>query len=242
MVLGLIEVRDLIKDYPLRHGFFRAVDSVSFQLRRGERMAVMGPNGSGKSTLIRLLGGIELPTSGKVTRSMSISWPLGFFGGVVGGLTGLDNIRFICRIYDAPLKETKEIVEDFSELGDFLLEPVRTYSSGMLAKFAFGLSVAINFDCYLIDEVLAVGDTRFQQKCRDLLFGGHPERSFIIATHIPEIVREFSDRVLLMRHGKGKVFSDLELAIAIYNDFGKQVRTGHKMYMMSTAKRRVPAH
>ena len=128
-------------------------------------MALLGRNGAGKSTLIKLIGGVELPTAGKITRQMSVSWPLGFAGGFQGSLTGYDNARFIARIYNRSYKDLKVFVEYFTEMGRQLKMPVKTYSSGMRARLAFALSLAIEFDCYLIDEILLVGDQNFQRKC-----------------------------------------------------------------------------
>jgi capsular polysaccharide transport system ATP-binding protein len=213
----MLRVTDVVKEYPLKGRNLRAVNGVSFTLHEGERLGIMGHNGSGKSTLIRLIGGSELPTEGQIEYGMSVSWPIGLAGGGFGvGLTGMDNIRFICRIYGAPFRQVRDFVADFSELGNFLYEPVRIYSMGMLAKFFFGLSLAIEFDCYLTDEVFAVGDTRFQKKCHEELFVRKKDKAFIIATHVPELIKQYCSKVLVMRAGCGKVFTDVDTAIEIY--------------------------
>jgi len=214
----LIKVSEVVKEYPLKGGNFRALDHISFTLEKGERIALLGHNGSGKSTLIRLLGGTELPTSGVIDFNMRVSWPIGLADGLAGSLTGTDNIRFISRIHGVPFNKVYDFVADFSELGPFLYEPVRSYSAGMVAKLFFGLSLAIEFDCYLIDELFAVGDVRFQQKCRDELFGRNADKSFIIATHHAELAKEFCSKALVLKAGRGKVFSDVEVALEIYRD------------------------
>jgi capsular polysaccharide transport system ATP-binding protein len=216
----MIRVSGLCKDYHSETGtgHHRVLSDISFSVAPGEKIAVLGRNGAGKSTLIRLIGGLELPTAGTIEREMSISWPVGLAGGVAGGMTGNDNIRFICRVYDKPFKELREYVDDFAELGKFLSEPVRTYSAGMRARLNFALSVAIDFDCYLIDEIIAVGDQRFQRRSHEELFEKRADRSLILAAHVPEIVKGYCHRALVLHRGRGKVFEDLDLALDIYQD------------------------
>jgi capsular polysaccharide transport system ATP-binding protein len=213
----MIRVVDLCKDYPVEGGMHRVLNEISFELERGEKIAVLGRNGAGKSTLIRLLGGVELPTRGSIELSMSLSWPVGLGGGVLSQLTGNDNIRFISRIYGKPFKELRDFVEDFAQLGHFLSEPVLTYSAGMRGRLNFALSLGIDFDCYLIDEVLAVGDQRFQQRSREELFEKRADRSLILASHISEFIMSYCSRALVLHRGRGKMFENIGLALDIYN-------------------------
>ena len=162
----MIELTDITKVYRTRRGVHTVLDGVNLIIHPGDKIGIIGRNGAGKSTLIRLLSGAESPTSGQIYRDMSISWPLAFSGAFQGSLTGMDNLRFICRIYDVDIDYVKAFTEDFSELGQYLYEPVKRYSSGMKARLAFALSLAVEFDCYLIDEVIAVGDSRFSAKCK----------------------------------------------------------------------------
>jgi capsular polysaccharide transport system ATP-binding protein len=206
------------KEYRTEGKIHRVLSDVSFAVRRGEKLAVLGRNGAGKSTLIRLLGGVELPTSGRIAQTMSISWPLGLTGGFQGSLTGNDNMRFIARVYNKPFEDIKDYVEDFAELGKYLSEPVKIYSIGMRARFAFALSLAIDFDCYLIDEIIAAGDQRFQRRSHEELFEKRADRSMILASHMGEIVRTYCSRALVLHHGRGNLFSDIDLALQVYND------------------------
>jgi capsular polysaccharide transport system ATP-binding protein len=214
----MIRAIDVTKDYQTEGRVHRALSSVSFTLGKGEKLAVIGRNGAGKSTLIRLLGGVELPTSGKIEQTMSLSWPIGLTGGFQGSLTGNDNMRFIARIYNKPFDRIKDYVEDFAELGKFLSEPVKTYSLGMRARFAFALSLAIDFDCYLIDEVIAAGDQRFQRRSHEELFEKRADRSLILASHMGEFIKSYCSRALVLHHGRGNLFSDIDLALQVYND------------------------
>jgi capsular polysaccharide transport system ATP-binding protein len=213
----MISAIDVTKDYRTEGRFHRVLSNVSFTVDKGEKLALLGHNGAGKSTLIRLIGRVELPTSGKVEQTMSVSWPIGLAGGYHGSLTGNDNMRFIARVYNKPFAEVKDYVEDFAELGKFLSEPMRTYSTGMRARFMFALSLAIDFDCYLIDEVIAAGDQRFQRRSREELFEKRADRSMILASHINEIVKAYCSRALVLHRGRAKVFTDLDLALDIYN-------------------------
>jgi len=211
-----IQAIDLAKEFHTQVGTHRVLNGISFRVHKGERMAILGRNGAGKSTLIQILSGMQLPTRGRIERGLRMSWPLALTGGFAGELTGYDNVRFIARLYNARFKETYEYVKDFTELGELMHVPVRLYSSGMRARLAFALSLAIDFECYLIDEVLAVGDHKFAQKCHFELFEARPQRAMIMATHSMETVKEFCSSALVLKGGRGKVFTDLDLAASIY--------------------------
>ena len=213
----MIKVNEVCKDYPSEIGGYRRVlNEISFDLARGEKIAILGRNGAGKSTLIRLLGGIELPTKGAIERTMSMSWPVALGGGVHGILTGNDNIRFIARVYGKPFQQLRDFVDDFAQLGKFLSEPVKTYSTGMAGRLNFALSLAVEFDCYLIDEVLAAGDHGFQVRCHEELFEKRADRALILASHVPDFIKSYCSRALVLHRGRGKVFDDLDLALEIY--------------------------
>jgi capsular polysaccharide transport system ATP-binding protein len=211
-----IEVIDLVKEFETEHGKRRVLDGVSFTVGMGERIAVLGRNGAGKSTLIQILSGLLRPTSGRIERGLRMSWPLALGGGFEGDLTGYDNVRFISRIYNAPFRETYEYVESFTELGRHLHVPVRFYSSGMRMRLAFALSLAIDFECFLIDEVILVGDKRFQQKCHFEIFENRRHCAMILAIHATDMVHNFCNSALVLKNGRGRVFTDLQLATDIY--------------------------
>jgi capsular polysaccharide transport system ATP-binding protein len=214
----MIRATEISKEYRTEGRVHRVLNDISFTVSKGEKIAVLGRNGAGKSTLIRLLGRVELPTGGTIERTMSLSWPIGLTGGFQGSLTGNDNMRFIARIYNKPFADIKAYVDDFAELGKYLSEPLKTYSIGMRARFAFALSLAIDFDCYLIDEVIAAGDQRFQRRSHEELFEKRIDRALILASHSGDIIRSYCSSALILHRGRGKVFPDLDLALRIYND------------------------
>ncbi|MCP1275058.1 ATP-binding cassette domain-containing protein [Gluconobacter albidus] len=209
---------DITKDYPVHGGQRRVLDKVNFTLNRGEKLGILGRNGAGKSTLIRLIGGVEPMTAGRIERTMTVSWPLAFGGAFQGSLTGLDNLKFVSRIYSLDYAYTRAFVDDFAELGRQLLEPVKTYSSGMRARLAFALSIVIEFDCYLIDEVIMVGDARFHKRCQDELFNKRSERAMIVVSHDMGFMRDTCDRVSVLDQGYLKPYETLEEAIAVYEN------------------------
>lgn len=190
--------------------------NLNFEVGRSGRLAIMGRNGQGKSTLIKILGGVLPPTGGEVDWRMTSSWPIGFGGGFQGSTTGLDNIKFLARLYNRDLKSTLARVDDFAELGPALKMQVKHYSSGMRARLAFGLSIAIEFDCYLIDELVAVGDARFQEKCQKELFERRANRAFLMASHDTAMIAEHCDRALIVEGGRAKIFDDIEEAVDTY--------------------------
>lgn len=212
----MIELRNVSKKYETRKGMRFVLDQVNCKISRGEHIGILGKNGAGKSTLIRLISGSEMPSAGAIQRDMSVSWPLAFSGGLQGSLTGIDNLRFICRVYNVSYQKARPFVEEFTELGQFLREPVKRYSSGMLAKLAFGLSMAVDFDCFLIDEVIAVGDSDFQKKCRRELFENRSDRAMIIVSHDPNIIREHCKTAYVLQGGQLMHFPDIDAAYEHY--------------------------
>jgi capsular polysaccharide transport system ATP-binding protein len=195
----------------------QVLKGIDLQIAPGEKIGLLGRNGAGKTTLIKLLGGVEMPTSGRVRRRMSVSWPLGFAGGFQGSLTGYDNARFIARIYGQEYRQIRDFVEDFSGLGRQLKMPVKTYSSGMRARLAFALSLAIEFDCYLIDEIIMVGDASFHQKSHEELFVKRADRALVLASHSPGLIREFCDRAIVIEQGLAHVYPDVDEALDVYS-------------------------
>src|SRR5437868_6882972 len=212
----MIVCEQIAKSYPMGHGRKQVLSGLDLQISIGERIGLLGRNGAGKTTLIKLIGGVEMPTSGRVRRHMSVSWPLGFGGGFQGSLTGYDNARFIARIYGTEYDQIRDFVEDFSELGAQLKMPVKTYSSGMKARLAFALSLTIEFACYLIDEVIMVGDADFHRKCHYELFEKRGDRALILASHSPDLIREFCSSALVLHQGQGQVYGDLDEALDVY--------------------------
>jgi capsular polysaccharide transport system ATP-binding protein len=211
-----IRLNHIVKDYHTQIGTRRVLDGIGFTLNPGEKIGILGRNGAGKSTLVKIIGGVERPTSGEVHRGMSMSWPLTFAGGFEPSMSGMDNIRFISRVYDTPLQYMIDFVDDFAELGSLLYLPVRTYSSGMRMRLAFALTLAVKFDCMLIDEVIAVGDKRFHQRCYDELFIKRADCAMILVSHEVSLVRDYCSKALLLKAGRGQVFHDLEFALKIY--------------------------
>lgn len=213
----MIRMASVNKVYPTRSGPVPVLRDIDLTIRNGERVGILGRNGAGKSTLIRLMSGAELPTSGFVDRRMSVSWPLAFGGAFQGSLTGYDNLRFICRIYGVDPENKLAFVEDFSELGIYLREPVKTYSSGMRARLAFAISMVIEFDCFLIDEIIAVGDARFHQKCHHELFERRGDRAMIIVSHDAGYIREHCTRAAVLLNGRLHHKDSLDAAFTFYH-------------------------
>lgn len=216
----MIRVEDVHKVYETRFGETHVLRGIDFTLAKGERLGVLGRNGAGKSTMIRLISGAERPTSGRITSTMSVSWPLAFSGAFQPMLTGIDNVRFISRIYDQDFERNIAFVEEFAELGPYLREEVRTYSSGMRARLAFAISMIIEFDCFLIDEVGAVGDARFHERCNRELFGKRGDRAMVIISHDAGYIRDHCNKFGVLHEGKLGMFDDFELA---YSDFREKI-------------------
>jgi len=220
----MIKIENLTKSYRTPKGRHYVFKDLNVELPSGKSVALIGRNGAGKSTLLRVIGGIDRPDSGKIHTDKTISWPVGLAGGFQGSLTGRENVKFVARLYSTPdqLREKVAFVEEFAELGKYFDMPIKTYSSGMKSRLGFGLSMAFKFDYYLVDEVTAVGDARFKQKCADLFKARHEEASFLMVSHSLGSLKEFCDVALFIgRDNKVVYFESVDEAITTYkNDEG----------------------
>jgi len=212
----MISVENVSMHYHTRRGRRMVLSDINLTLEKGQNVGILGRNGAGKSTLIRILAGAIHPTAGRVVRGMRVSWPLAFNGAFQAHLTGLDNLRFICRIYNIDYRPLIPFVEDFTELGIYFREPVHHYSSGMTTRLAFALSMAIEFDCFLIDEILVVGDRRFHERCHNELFVKRKDRSFILVSHDPGIIRSLCQTACVLHEGRLHHFDNVNDAYKFY--------------------------
>jgi capsular polysaccharide transport system ATP-binding protein len=212
----MLSVERVSKVYATRRGPHKVLKDVSFCLERGQHLGILGRNGAGKSTLIRLLAGAERPTFGRVRRGMSVSWPLAFGGAFQPNLTGLDNLKFVCRIYDVDYRPLIPFVEEFTELGEYFREPVQHYSHGMTTRLAFALSMAIEFDCFLIDEAMVVGDVRFHERCHYEMFHKRKDRAFILVTHDANVIKMYCKNACVLHEGELLSFPGVDEAYEFY--------------------------
>ena len=193
------------------------LDGVSLVLKRGRSVGLLGRNGAGKSTLLRLFAGTIRLDAGRIVREGHISWPLGFQGSFQGNLTGEQNVRFVARIYGVDSQKLIDYVADFAELGAFFRSPVKSYSSGMKARLAFGLSMGVRFDYYLVDEITAVGDANFKKKCSEVFQTRLADSDVIMVSHSTATIREYCDCGIVLEKGKLTYFDDVEDAIRAHD-------------------------
>lgn len=212
----MIELVGINKIYPTTSGHKVVLDNISFSFPAQTNVGILGRNGSGKSTLLRILAGTEEPDSGSVVRRGTVSWPIGFAGGFNGSLNGEENCRFVARIYGQDVDEVVGFTAEFADLGEYFYMPVKTYSSGMRARLAFGLSMAVEFDAYLVDEVTAVGDSTFQERCRQAFLDRSGRSSVIIVSHSINTVKSYCERCAVLRDGKLFYFDSVDDAERFY--------------------------
>jgi capsular polysaccharide transport system ATP-binding protein len=197
--------------------FTRVVlNRVSLVLESGHSYALLGVNGAGKTTLIKLIAGIELPNGGRLQRNVRVSWPIGFAGGLHPQLTARENAQFVASVYGEDRAQVVGFVEDFAEIGAYFDAPIYTYSSGMLARVAFGLSMAISFDCYLVDEIMSVGDGNFRDRCAAEFGRRRASSDIILASHDMATVREYCDRGIVLASGTLHCYDRIDDAIERY--------------------------
>lgn len=221
----MISVRNVTKSYLTLGGRKFVFRNLSLDFPEGVSVGLIGRNGAGKSTLMRLLSSVELPDSGKIVTSGRISWPVALKGGMERNLTGRDNVKFVCRIQGlrrSGMKEKVQFVQEFAELGEYFDRPVSGYSSGMRARLAFGTSMAFDFDYYLIDEVMAVGDARFKKKSRVVFRERLKNSKLILVSHSMKLIRNLCDAVILIDKGRATYFNDVSEGVAAYRKTGEK--------------------
>ncbi|MBA2544165.1 MAG: ABC transporter ATP-binding protein [Deltaproteobacteria bacterium] len=212
----MLELRHVTKIYQTSSGPNVVLRDVSLTLPARESIGVVGKNGAGKSTLLRIVSHAEAPTAGEVIHHGRVSWPIGFAGGFNGSLTGEENCRFVARIYQQDIEYVIEQTREFADIGRYFYEPIRTYSSGMRARVAFGLSMAIDFDLYLVDEVTAVGDKTFRKKCRDAFAARRERAGLLMVSHDVATLAEYCKRCLVLHDGGATLYDSLEEATEAY--------------------------
>ena len=203
----MIELANVSKTYVGQSLENQVLKDVNMIIRPGESIGVCGANGVGKSTLMKLISGVERPTTGTIRRSMSVSWPIGFTQAFQASLTGADNAKFIARIYGKDERELLAFVEVFAQLGSYMSEPIRSYSAGMNARLAFGVSLAINFDCYIVDEITGVGDERFRARSEEALHERRRQGTLVMVSHDTNALFRYCDRGAVV-YGGGVTFYD----------------------------------
>ena len=209
----MIQLHNLSKSFHLNGREKTVVKSANITLPTGAVVALLGRNGAGKSTLLSLIAGSTRPSAGYVTSGGRVSWPVGFSGSFHGDLTGAQNIRFIARIYGVDTEDLIDYVEGFSQLGDDLRQPYRTYSTGMRARLAFGASMGIAFDTYLVDEVTAVGDAVFRERSLAVFQQRLQSAGAIVVSHSIPMLLDICDAGAVLEQGKLHYYSDLAEAI-----------------------------
>ncbi len=218
----MIRFENVSKTYHIRKFHKQVFSNLNFEIRRGESIGVCGANGAGKSTLMRMIAGVEMPSSGRVVREMTTSWPIGYASAFQSQMTGADNARFIARIYRQPEQEILDFVEDFAQLGPYFYQPVRTYSSGMAGRLAFGISLAINFDCYLVDEVTGAGDERFRKRSHEELMKRREQGTLVMVSHDPHTLQQYCERGAVLYGGLLTFYDTVAEACEIHH--GLQMR------------------
>ena len=221
----MIEVHNVYKRYQNHHGSEWVLKDVSFAVPRGVSVGVVGRNGAGKSTLLRLIGGMDAPNRGEIIRHGRVSWPIGLSGGFQGSMTGRQNTKFVARIHgdDESIEHIIDEVEAFAELGKSFDEPVRTYSTGMRSRLAFGLSLAFDFDLYLSDEATAVGDMAFRAKAKKAFEDRVGRAGLMMVSHGEGILKELCQAGIWLKDGEAIWFDRIHDALAEYRDSLKAV-------------------
>jgi len=214
----MIIFEDVHKSYPTRSGRKVILDRLNLVFDTTKNIGILGLNGAGKSTLLRLISGIEMPERGRIRRTVNVSFPLGFVGCFAGNMSGRENAAFLARVYGFDAKQVITFVEAFSELGQYFDEPFKTYSSGMIGRLGFGVSIALEFDVYLIDEITAAGDARFNMRCQAAFKDRLQNSRVIMVSHATESLLTYCDIGATLHNGKLTYYDDIKEAIARYND------------------------
>lgn len=217
----MIKLDHLTKSYMTTKGRHYLFRDLNIEIPSGKSVALLGKNGAGKSTLLRIMGGVDYPDSGQIITDSTISWPVGLAGGFQGSLTGRQNSRFVCRLYahEDEVEEKIRFIEDFADIGKYFDMPVKSYSSGMRSRLTFGLSMAFDFDYYLIDEVTGVGDAGFKKKSADLILERREQSNFILVSHGLSKLERFCDVAITIMNGEAIYYDSVSEAIKVYEAY-----------------------
>lgn len=207
---------NLSKGFWVRGDWHQVLDNLNLVLPTGKSLALLGRNGAGKSTLLKIIAGTMPPTTGRVVVQGSVSWPVGFAGSFHRDLTGAQNTKFLARVYGVDTGTLVSFVEDFAELGKHFHMPMSTYSSGMYSRLAFGVSMGIAFDIYLVDEVTAVGDARFREKSAAVFAERMKTSSAVLVSHNASDILRFCDAAILLHDGRLSYYDDVKAALAAH--------------------------
>jgi capsular polysaccharide transport system ATP-binding protein len=212
----MIQLVGVSKTFETKDGYKNVLSNINCKILKGERIGIIGINGAGKTTLVRIIAGILGPDSGKIIKQMRVSWPVGYTGGFNSNITALDNIKFISRIYNKDYRHVVEFVKEFSELKDDLSEPLSNYSSGMRARLNFALLMAIDFDCFLIDELLSVGDAKFRMKCDKEIITNRANRGMIMVSHNDQLISRYCSKAYVLYNRTLCPFENVPEALKFY--------------------------
>ncbi len=212
----MIEVENISKSFGRGRHRKTVVADVTQRFPKARSVALLGRNGAGKSTLLRMIAGTLDPDAGTIRRHGRVSWPVGFLGSFHGDLTGAQNVRFIARAYGVETDQLVDFVRSFAELGRDFHQPFKSYSSGMRSRFAFGVSMGIAFDTYLIDEVTSVGDAAFKRKSTAFLQDRLQHSGAIVVSHGVGLLRRICDCGAVLEAGSLRFYDDLDEAIAVH--------------------------
>jgi capsular polysaccharide transport system ATP-binding protein len=222
----VITIENITKSFMTMRGRKYVFRNMSLDIPEGRNIGLIGRNGAGKTTLMRLLSAVDLPDTGHIRTRARLSWPVGLTGGMQPTLTGRENVKFVCRVHGirrAGMREKVDFVEAFAELGSYFDQPVSTYSSGMRARLAFGTSMAFDFDYYLIDEVMSVGDASFKAKSREVFNSRMKKANIILVSHNMNTIRKMCDLIIHLVDGEPVVYEDMEAGVEAYKAGGAEL-------------------
>lgn len=213
----MIRLENVCKSYHSKFGVTTVLKNANMTFPKQKNIGVLGLNGAGKSTLVRIIGGTEYPDSGNVIREGRISWPMGYSGGFVASLTGRENAQFVARIYGADSAYIEDYTENFAELGFHFDMPINSYSAGMRSRFALSVSLACDFEYYLVDETMETGDVRYREKCRREFAARRERSSVILVSHNESAIRRNCDAAAVLYNGNLDFYEDINEAFQNYN-------------------------
>lgn len=217
----MIVIKNITKSFMTPQGRHYLFKDLNLTIEDGQSVGLLGKNGAGKSTLLRIICGLDKPDSGEVITNSTISWPVGVAGGFQGSLTGRQNVTFVCRLYSSGryIDEKIRFVQEFADLGKYFDMPVKSYSSGMKARLTFGLSLAFDFDYYMLDEVSAVGDASFRKRSEEILKARRAQAGFLMVSHNLADIEKNCDVGIVLMNQRAQVFGDVKQAIEVYKNY-----------------------